>query len=98
MPCNLRLGWTLLALALAGGLVGCGGSKLPPPVARLPGKWHGEMIVYDETQTKLPAEQIAQMSQSQYDFEFRTDGSMVLSGVNSGQAFNTQGRWESVKQ
>src|SRR5207237_698427 len=71
---------------------------LPAPSQRLPGKWRGEMIVYDETQAKLPADQIAKMSQMQWDFEFRIDGSMALSGVNSGQAFTTEGRWEALKQ
>jgi hypothetical protein len=89
---------TLVATLMAAGLVGCGGSKLPTPSQRLPGKWHGEMIIYDEAQAKLPAEQVAQMAQMQYDFEFRPDGSMALSGIHSGQAFTTEGRWQPVKQ
>ena len=72
---------TLPVMAVVAGLVGCGSAKLPPAVERLPGKWRGEMIVYDETQKKLPPEQIAQMSQTQYDFEFRTDGTMVRHAV-----------------
>jgi hypothetical protein len=94
----LRLFWTLSALIVALGLVGCGGSKLPPAAERLPGKWHGEMIVYEETQEKLPPDKIAEMAKMQWDFEFRTDGSMALSGVNSGAAFTTQGRWQTLKQ
>jgi hypothetical protein len=85
-------------MALAAGFIGCGGSKLPAPAERLPGKWHGEMIVYEETQTKLPAEVIAKMSQTQYDFEFRPDGSMALSGVDSGRAYTSEGRWQALKQ
>src|SRR3954463_5665873 len=79
------------------GFIGCG-SKLPVPAERLPGKWHGEMIVYEETQSKLPAEVIAKMSQTQYDFEFRLDGTMALSGVDSGQAYTSEGRWQTLKQ
>jgi hypothetical protein len=94
----LRLFWTLSALAVAAGFVGCGGSKLPAAAERLPGKWHGEMIVYEETQGKLPPDKISEMAKMQWDFEFRTDGSMALSGVNSGAAFTTQGRWETLKQ
>jgi len=93
-----RLIWTLSAMALAAGFVGCGSPKLPAAAERLPGKWHGEMIVYEETQGKLPADAITKMSQTQYDFEFRTDGTMALSGVNSGQAFNSEGRWQTLKQ
>jgi hypothetical protein len=88
----------IFAMVLAGGLVGCGSSKLPPAAERLPGKWHGEMIVYDEMQGKLPPEKIAELSNMQWDFDFRTDGSMALSGANSGTAFNTEGRWQTLKQ
>jgi hypothetical protein len=95
----LRLVWTLPAMALAAGLIGCGGSaKLPPAAERLPGKWHGEMIVYDETQGKLPPEEIAKLSQMQWDFDFRPDGSMALSGVHAGMAFSSEGRWQTLKQ
>jgi hypothetical protein len=95
----LRLIWMLPAMALAAGFIGCGGSsKLPAAAQRLPGKWRGEMIVYDEAQAKLPPERLAEMSQTQYDFEFATDGRMALSGVAAGQAFSTEGRWQTVKQ
>jgi len=94
----LKVVTVLSAMALAAGLVGCGSSKLPPAAQRLSGKWRGEMIVYEETQAKMPAEQIAALSQLQYDFEFRPDGSMVLSGSTAGQAFSTQGRWEKTKE
>ncbi len=94
----LRVTLTVAWMALAAGFIGCGGSKLPVPAERLPGKWHGEMIVYEETQSKLPVEVIAKMSQTQYDFEFRLDGTMALSGVDSGQAYTSEGRWQTLKQ
>jgi len=95
----LRLISTLLFMAVAAGIIGCGGAaKLPAPAERLPGKWRGEMIVYEETQGKLPAEQITALEQMQYDFEFRPDGTMALSGVNAGRAFTSQGQWQTVKQ
>jgi hypothetical protein len=94
-----RVLFTLPMAVVAAGLVGCGGgAKLPAPVERLPGKWHGEMIVYEETQGKLAAEKVAELSQMQWDFEFRTDGSMALSGVHSGTAFTTEGKWQPTKQ
>jgi hypothetical protein len=94
-----RIIWTVPFMAIAAGFVGCGGgAKLPAPAERLPGKWRGEMIVYDETQGKLPKEQIAALSQMQYDFEFRLDGTMALSGVNAGKAFTSEGHWHPVKQ
>jgi hypothetical protein len=99
MQCVFRLLVVLPALSLVLGLVGCGSSaKLPVPAERLPGKWHGEMIVYEETQGKLPPEKINELSQMQWDFDFRQDGSMVLSGVHSGQAYATEGKWETLKQ
>jgi hypothetical protein len=94
-----RIFWTVSIMALAAGVIGCGGStKLPAPAERLPGKWHGEMIIYEESQQKLPAEQVAALSQMQYDFEFRPDGTMALSGVNAGKAFTSEGHWQPVKQ
>ncbi|HEY2413174.1 MAG TPA: hypothetical protein VGI40_13070 [Pirellulaceae bacterium] len=98
MKSILKVVTVLSAMAVAAGLIGCGSSKLPPAAQRLPGKWRGEMIVYEETQAKMAAEQVAALSQLQYDFEFRPDGSMVLSGTTNGQAFNSQGRWEKTKE
>jgi hypothetical protein len=87
------------ALLIFAGLVGCGSSAPPAAVERLPGKWHGEMIVYeDAVQGVLPPEKIAELTQMQMDFEFRHDGSMSLSGAHQGQAYTTQGKWQMVKQ
>jgi hypothetical protein len=94
----LRLIRLLPAMALAAGFIGCGSAKLPPAAERLPGKWRGEMIVYEETQGKLAPDKIAELEQMQWDFEFRTDGSMALSGVNSGKAYTTEGKWQTLKQ
>ena len=94
-----RVLFTLPLAAAMAGFIGCGGgTKLPAPVERLPGKWHGEMIVYEETQGKLATDKVAELSQMQWDFEFRPDGSMALSGVHSGTAFTTEGKWQPVKQ
>jgi hypothetical protein len=93
----LRIVLSVTWMILAAGLVGCG-SKLPVPSERLPGKWHGEMVVYEETQAKLPPEIVTRLAQMQYDFEFRSDGTMALSGVESGQAYSSEGRWQAVKQ
>lgn len=99
MQCVFRLAVSLPLFLLAAGMVGCGGSaKLPAPAERLPGKWHGEMIVYEETQGKLPPEQINELAKMQWDFDFRPDGSMVLSGVHAGQAYSTEGRWEKLQE
>ena len=93
-----RLFLVIPLMTVAAGLVGCGSAKLPAPVQRLPGKWRGEMIVYDETQGKLPPEKISELAQMQWDFEFRPDGSMALSGVHAGTAFTTEGRWEPLRE
>lgn len=86
----------ILAAAAAGG---CGKpSSLPPPAQRLPGKWHGEMIVYEETQAKLPPEKVAELAKMQMDFEFHPDGSMALVGMHDGKAYTAQGRWQTVRQ
>jgi hypothetical protein len=100
MPSRFQLTLMLPTLLLAGGLIGCGGAaKLPAPAQRLPGKWHGQMIVYDEqVQGKLPQDKIDSLSQMQMDFEFHPDGAMALSSVDQGRAYTTAGRWELVKQ
>jgi hypothetical protein len=90
---------SLFALVVSSGLVGCGPAAPPAAVERLPGRWHGQMIVYeDQVQGKLPPEKVAELSQMQFDFEFRPDGSMTTSGVDSGQAYSTDGKWQMVKQ
>ena len=93
--------WLCLTLGIISiaSLVGCGPAAPPAAVERLPGKWHGEMIVYeDAVQGKLPPEKIAELSAMQMDFEFRNDGTMALSGDHNGQAYTTQGAWQMVKQ
>ena len=98
---NLRWSVALPTLLVAAGFVGCGGSaKLPPAVERLPGRWHGEMIVYEEElQGKLTPEQIAGLAKMQWDFEFRPDGSMTLAAAGeTGQTATSDGRWELIKQ
>ena len=45
---KLRLSMALGAMLVAGPL-GCGSGSLPPAAERLPGKWQGQMIVYEET-------------------------------------------------
>jgi hypothetical protein len=86
--------------ALAAGVVGCGGSaSLPEASQRLPGKWHGQMIVYEEeVQGKLSPEQIADLAQKKLDLEFAADGTMITSGEVQGQSFSKPGRWELVSQ
>jgi hypothetical protein len=100
MTGRLQFELVVPTLLLAAGLLGCGGSaKLPAPVERLPGAWHGQMIVYhEEVQGKLPPEKIAALEQMQMDFQFQPDGSMSLSGVDQGRAYTNNGRWEVVKQ
>ena len=100
MHYNFRRSLALSFMALVAGLTGCGGTAAPPEAAsRLPGKWHGEMIVYEEAvQGKLPPDMIAELAGTRYDFEFRPDGSMALTGVKQGQAYTTQGHWQLVKQ
>ena len=61
MSPSIRLGAALSAVVVSVSLIGCGASSPPAAVERLPGKWHGEMIVYeDAVQGKLPPEKIAE--------------------------------------
>jgi len=94
----LLVGSFCIGLVVAG-LVGCGSGSLPPAAERLPGKWQGQMIVYEETVAgKLTPEQISQLSQQQMGLEFAADGSMVTSAEINGQATASSGRWELVSQ
>ena len=98
MTCQLRV-VCLSTLLVAAGLVGCGGSSLPAPVERLPGKWHGQMIVFEEeVQGKYTPEQISALGQTQMDFEFNPDGSSVIVVSANNQVDTSQARWELVKQ
>jgi hypothetical protein len=99
MRLNIHCRWLLSAAIATAGLVGCGSPAPPAAVERLPGKWHGEMIVYeDAVQGVLLPEKIAELEKMQMDFEFRTDGTMALSGAHQGQAYTTQGQWQMIKQ
>jgi hypothetical protein len=97
--CGLALALMVTAAAMAG-LAGCGGSGVAAaPVDRLPGKWQGQMIVYeDAVQGKLSPEQIADLSQKRLGLDFAADGSMITSGEVHGQSFSNPGRWEVVAQ
>jgi len=99
MSYHLRLAASISLLLVAAGFVGCGGSSLPAPVERLPGKWHGQMIVFEEeVQGKLTPEQIAVLGQSKMEYEFKPDGSMVVGVAINNKAESSQAKWELVKQ
>jgi len=99
MSYHLRLAASLSSLLVAAGFIGCGGSSLPAPVERLPGKWHGQMIVFEEeVQGKLTPEAIAALGQSQMDYEFKPDGSMVVGVAINNKSESSQAKWELVKQ
>ena len=85
---------------LAAGLVGCGGqASLPSPVDRLPGRWQGQMIVYEDAVAgKLTPEQVAALAQQRLALDFAPDGTMVTTGEIQGQAFSTPGRWQVVAE
>ncbi len=94
-----RFVFALSFACLMAGFSGCGSGSLPPAAERLPGKWQGQMIVYEDTvQGKLSPEQIAALSQQQLGLEFAADGSMVTSAEVNGQATTSAGRWELVTQ
>lgn len=96
---TLRIACAFSFACLSAGLVGCGSGSLPPAAERLPGKWQGQMIVYEDTvQGKLSPEQIAALSQQQMGLEFATDGSMITSAQVNGQSTTSAGRWELVTQ
>jgi hypothetical protein len=97
---SFRFQLQLAAVALlAAGVVGCGSSASPPAVKRLPGKWQGAMIVYEDVVAdKLNTEQIEALKQQQMGLEFAPDGTMVTSGAVNGQAFSNPGRWHVVSE
>lgn len=84
---------------VAAGLVGCGKGSLPAPVERLPGKWQGQMIVYEDAVAgKLSPEQIEELSQKRLGLDFAADGTMVTSGEVQGQSYSKAGHWQIVSQ
>jgi hypothetical protein len=97
---SLRFHLQLAAVALlAAGFVGCGSSAPPPAAKRLPGKWQGAMIVYEDVVAgKLGPEQIEALKQQQMGLEFAPDGTMVTSGAVGGQAHSNAGRWQVVSE
>ena len=95
----LQLAFAFYFALLMAGFIGCGSSSLPPAAERLPGKWQGQMIVYEDlVQGKLTPEQISQLSQQQLGLEFVADGTMVTSAEVNGRATNASGNWELVMQ
>src|SRR5262245_13948411 len=95
----LQVGYVICLGLIVAGLVGCGSGSLPPAAERLPGKWQGQMIVYEGTVAgKLTPQQIAELAQKQMNLEFAADGSMVTSAEINGQATASSGRWELVSQ
>src|SRR5262245_4725775 len=91
---------TLACLAwLVAVTAGCGSGARPPAAERLPGKWQGQMIVYEDTvQGKLSPEQVDVLSRQRLGLEFAADGSMVTSAEVNGQPTSTAGRWEVITQ
>lgn len=96
---SLRVFAVVFLVAAAALAAGCGAGSLPPAAERLPGKWQGQMIVYeDSVQGKLSPAQIEALQRQRLGLEFATDGSMVTSAEVNGQATATAGRWELVTQ
>ncbi|QDU30736.1 hypothetical protein ETAA8_58840 [Anatilimnocola aggregata] len=90
------LGSFLAALAVAS--VGCG-SGSPPPAQRLPGAWHGKMVVDKESVgSSLTPLQIADLERMEMGIEFTKEGAMVLSGVNNNQPYKSEGKWQFISQ
>jgi hypothetical protein len=100
MPSLSRFCGLCYVALLAAGLVGCGGqASLPNPAQRLPGKWQGQMIVYEDAVAgKLTPEQIAELAQKKLGLEFVADGTMHTSGEVQGQAYTKLGRWQVVSE
>jgi len=95
----LQLAYAFYFALLMAGLIGCGSSSLPPAAERLPGRWQGQMIVYeDSVQGKLTPEQISHLSQQQLGLEFVADGTMVTSAEVNGRATSASGHWEVIAQ
>ena len=94
-----RIAFAFSFTCLFAAIAGCGSGSLPPAAERLPGKWQGQMIVYEDTVAgKLSPEQIAALSQQQMGLEFAADGSMVTSAEVNGRATTSAGHWELVTQ
>ncbi len=86
----------ITAISLAA--VGCNKSS-PPPSQRLPGKWHGKVILDRESiGNSLTAANIADLEKMEMGIEFTKEGAMVLSGINNKQPYQSQGKWQFIGQ
>ena len=92
--------WTSFVCLFAISFATFGCSKSPPPPAqRLPGKWHGKMILDRQSiGNSLTPANIAELEKMKMDIEFTKEGAMVLSGLNDNKPFMSKGKWQFIGQ
>src|SRR5262245_6733578 len=100
-----------LAAALTAGWLfsGCGTSTAGPaaPQAtraalsageRIAGAWQGTMLVDDEAVAgKLSDQQLAELHALEMGMEFRSDGTLLLTGIAGDKPYSSRNQWELVK-
>ncbi|HZL87280.1 MAG TPA: hypothetical protein VFB96_02800 [Pirellulaceae bacterium] len=99
-----------LAAALAAGWLfsGCGTSAAGPAskaarVARstqerIAGAWQGTMLIDDETVAgKLTDQQLAELQALEMGMEFRSDGTLLLTGIVGDKPYTSRNQWELVR-
>lgn len=69
-----------------------------PLLKRLPGQWSGQMVVDEEGVQGMPEDRVAGLRQMKMGIAFDAQGKMVLSGVNGGQPYESQGSWELISE
>ncbi|MCE9524420.1 MAG: hypothetical protein K8R36_00030 [Planctomycetales bacterium] len=97
----------LALFAVSFALAGCGGGTADKPAARtektvtpeqlLQGQWHGQMILDEETEKKLPPAQVAKLKAMTMGMEFQEGGKLILAGLkDDGKPYESEAAWEVV--
>lgn len=84
-----------LVLALAGAVNGCSHSKTDPAAdERLVGQWQGRVVLNPQKAGELSPGAAEALESTAMTVDFRSDGTMTLTGKDGDEAYESEGTWE----
>ena len=101
--------WLLPPAFIILSCVGCGGTDSGSSASddssagqsveqKLVGAWSGDVeISGSQGDSQLTDAQLTTLKSMKLDIEFKSDGTMVLSGNSNGQPYESRGRWEVLR-